>query len=137
MRQYGVDEKGEEHIIHLFIENWWASDRESLLNQTPSKYFIDAWEETEVLQAKKSDLTYLVDNIPVLTECMRKLEANFAIASQNRISAAISLPAKIVITTWKNPILSSCNASPSISLHLISALTGKHSAVFAAALSEK
>jgi CRP-like cAMP-binding protein len=94
MRQYGVDEKGEEHIINLFIENWWASDRESLLNQTPSKYFIDAWEDTEVLQATKTDLTYLVDNIPVLTECMRKVEANFAIASQNRISAAISLPAE-------------------------------------------
>jgi CRP-like cAMP-binding protein len=94
MRQYVVDEKGEEHIINLFIENWWASDRESLLNQTPSKYFIDAWEETEVLRVTKTDLTYLVDNIPTLTEWIRKLDANFAIASQNRISAAISLPAE-------------------------------------------
>jgi CRP-like cAMP-binding protein len=94
MRQYGVDEKGEEHIINLFIENWWASDRESLLNQTPSKYFIDAWEDTEVLRVAKTDLTYLIDNIPLLTEWIRKLDANFAIASQNRISAAISLPAQ-------------------------------------------
>lgn len=94
MRQYGVDEKGEEHIINLFIENWWASDRESLLNQTPSKYFIDAWEETEVLRVTRNDLSYLVDNIPVLTEWLRKLDANFAIASQNRISAAISLSAE-------------------------------------------
>ena len=94
MRQYAVDEKGEEHIINLFIENWWASDRESLLNQTPSKYFIDAWEETEVLRITKTDFTYLVDNIPALNEWIRKLDANFAIASQNRISAAISLPAE-------------------------------------------
>jgi CRP-like cAMP-binding protein len=94
MRQYGVDEKGEEHIINLFIENWWASDRESLLNQTPSKYFIDAWEDTEVLQVKKTDFTYLVDHIPALTECIKKLESNFAIASQRRLSAAISLSAE-------------------------------------------
>src|SRR5450432_4379321 len=36
MRQYRVDEKGEEHIIKLYIENWWANDRESLMNKTPS-----------------------------------------------------------------------------------------------------
>jgi CRP-like cAMP-binding protein len=94
MRQYGVDEKGEEHIINLFIENWWASDRESLLNQTPSKYFIDAWEETEVLLIKRTDLTYLIDNIPALTDWIRKMEANFAIATQRRLSAVISLCAE-------------------------------------------
>src|SRR5882757_3090771 len=90
MRQYAVDEKGEEHIINLFIENWWASDRESLLNQTPSKYFIDAWEDTEVLLVKKTDFTHLIDNISVLAEWLRKLDANSAIASQRRLTAAIS-----------------------------------------------
>jgi Cyclic nucleotide-binding domain len=49
MRQYKVDEKGEGHIIKLHIENWWANDRESLMNKTPSIYFIDAWEDTEAL----------------------------------------------------------------------------------------
>jgi CRP-like cAMP-binding protein len=94
MRQYQVDEKGEEHIINLFIENWWASDRESLMNQTPSAYFIDACEDTEVLLAKKFDLSNLVDRIPALTEWTRKLDANSAIASQRRITAAISLSAE-------------------------------------------
>jgi CRP-like cAMP-binding protein len=94
MRQYGVDDKGEEHIINLFIENWWVSDRESLLNQTPSNYFIDAWEDTEVLLVKKNDITWLIDNIPALAEWIRKLDANFAISTQRRISAAISLPAE-------------------------------------------
>src|SRR6185295_11019049 len=69
-------------------------DRESLVNQTPSKYFIDAWEDTEVLLVKKTDLTYLVDNISALTEWIRKLDANSAIATQRRLSAAISLPAE-------------------------------------------
>jgi CRP-like cAMP-binding protein len=94
MRQYRVDDKGEEHIIRLFIENWWASDRESLMNKTPSIYFIDAWEDTEVLLVTKSDLGDLVDRIHTLTEWVRKLDANFAIASQKRISAAISLSAE-------------------------------------------
>jgi CRP-like cAMP-binding protein len=94
MRQYRVDEKGEEHIINLFIEDWWAADQESLLTQTPSKYFIEAWEDTEVLLVKKTDLTYLIDNISALNEWTRKLDANSAMATQRRLNAAISLPAE-------------------------------------------
>ncbi|HMG69308.1 MAG TPA: Crp/Fnr family transcriptional regulator [Chitinophagaceae bacterium] len=94
MRQYRVDEKGEGHIIKLFIENWWASDRESLMKKTPSIYFIDAWEETEALLVTKTDLADLVDHLPALAEWIRKLDTNFAAASQRRISAAISLSAE-------------------------------------------
>jgi CRP-like cAMP-binding protein len=94
MRQYSVNDKGEEHIIKLFIENWWANDRESLMKQTPSSYFIDAWEDTEVLLVTKVDLTDLVDRIPALSEWIRKLDVNYAIASQRRLSAAISLSAE-------------------------------------------
>jgi CRP-like cAMP-binding protein len=94
MRQYTVDDKGEEHIIRLSIENWWAADRESLMRQTPSIYFIDAWEETEALLVTKNALTDLIDNIPALSEWARNLEVNFAIASQRRLSAAISLSAE-------------------------------------------
>jgi CRP-like cAMP-binding protein len=94
MRQYRVDEKGEEHIIKLFIENWWASDRESLMNHTPSIYFIDAWEDTEALLVTKTDLSDLADRIHTLSEWLRKLDANFAIASQKRITAAISMSAE-------------------------------------------
>jgi CRP-like cAMP-binding protein len=94
MRQYRVDDRGEEHIIQVYIENWWASDRESLMNQTPSIYFIDAWEDTEVLLVTKTDLSDLVDRIHTLSEWLRKLDANFAIASQKRINAAISLTAE-------------------------------------------
>jgi CRP-like cAMP-binding protein len=94
MRQYTVDEKGEEHIIRLFIENWWATDRESLMRQTPSIYFIDAWEETEALLVTINAFTDLIDNIPALQEWVKNVEVNNAIASQRRISAAISLSAE-------------------------------------------
>jgi len=94
MRQYRVDDKGEEHIIKLYLENWWANDRESLLRQTPSDYFIDAWEDTEALLATKAVLIDLINRIPTLSECMKNIDANFAIASQRRINAAISLSAE-------------------------------------------
>jgi CRP-like cAMP-binding protein len=94
MRKYRVDEKGEEHIIRLYIENWWATDRESVTNKTPSGYFIDAWEDTTCLVTSKAALAELVDRIPALTKWVRILDANYAIASQRRINAAISFAAE-------------------------------------------
>lgn len=94
MRQYTIDEKGEEHIIRLSIENWWASDRESLMKHSPSIYFIDAWEETKVLLVTNNDLAELTGRISALSEWVRTLEVNYATASERRIRAAISLSAE-------------------------------------------
>ena len=94
MRQYTVDDKGEEHILRLLIENWWAADRESLMRQTPSIYFIDAWEESLALLVSKDDLTDMINNIPALSEWARALDVNFAISSQRRLGAALSLSAE-------------------------------------------
>src|SRR3989442_15121277 len=55
MRQYSVDDKGAEHIVRLFIENWWVADRESYIMLTPSVYNIDAWENTDVLLITRAD----------------------------------------------------------------------------------
>jgi CRP-like cAMP-binding protein len=94
MRQYKVGEKGEEHIIKLFIENWWAADYESVIRKTPSIYFIDAWEDTEALVIAKTDLVNLIGLIPALLEWIRILDSNFVIDSDRRISAAIRLTAE-------------------------------------------
>jgi len=93
MRQYSVDDKGVEHIVRLYIENWWASDRESYINLTPSKYNIDAWEDSEVLLLTKADFINHLSKIPAVNETMRKMDENFAIATQNRL-ASISLSAE-------------------------------------------
>jgi len=94
MRKYRVDEKGEEHIIRLYIENWWASDRESVATGAPSAYFIDAWEDSDCLIVSKAHLAELADRIPAMTKWLRTLDANYAIATQRRIGAAISMSAE-------------------------------------------
>ena len=94
MRQYSVDDRGVEHIVRLFIENWWASDRESYVMLTPSVYNIDAWEDTDVLLVTKADFLNRIDSIPAFTELTKRLDENYAIASQKRLHATISLPAE-------------------------------------------
>src|SRR5262245_5051175 len=94
MRQYSVDERGAEHILRLSIENWWAGDRESFLTQTPSLYYVDAWEETDTLVATKSDFFDRMNALPAIWEMGRKLDEKHAFAAQKRLNAAISLSAE-------------------------------------------
>ena len=93
MRQYSVDDKGIEHIVHLFIENWWASDRESFIMLTPSVYNIDAWEDTEALLITRADLLKL-DQIPTITQMFKMMDERHSIANQRRLIASISLTAE-------------------------------------------
>lgn len=90
MRQYTIDQKGTERIIHLYIENWWASDRESFWKETPSIYNIDAWEETDLLLLPKENGYYeRVNSIPAFTKMRLKLDDNNSIASQRRLRASM------------------------------------------------
>ena len=93
MRQYTVDDKGAEHIIRLFIENWWAMDRESFLLQKPSIYFIDAWEETEVLLIARANFDSWT-KIPCIAEMAKKMDEKHAIALQARLYDSMNLSAE-------------------------------------------
>lgn len=90
MRQYSVDEKGVEHIVQLYIENYWANDRESSTMLTPSVYNIDAWEDTDVLLITRADMLNLMIKIPAIAEMLRLMDERNAIANQRRLNSTIS-----------------------------------------------
>ena len=90
MRQYSVDDKGVEHIVQLYIENYWANDRESSTMLTPSVYNIDAWEDTEILLITRADMLVLMSKIPAMTEMIRLMDERNAIANQRRLNSTIS-----------------------------------------------
>jgi len=90
MRQYSVDDKGVEHIVQLYIENYWASDRESAVMLTPSKYYIDVWEDTELLVATVADMLDMIVKIPSFGQMTRLLDQRSFIVSQRRLNSTIS-----------------------------------------------
>ena len=94
MRQYTIDKKGAEHIVSLFIENWWAGDRESYVMLTPSIYNIDAWEDTDALFITRADQLTLFNAVPSLNELALKLDERHAVATQKRLNDFVSLPAE-------------------------------------------
>jgi CRP-like cAMP-binding protein len=66
VRQYEMDNKGHEKIIHFGFEDWWITDRYSWLTGTPSIYNIQALEDTELLQIEKDTLEQLFITTPRL-----------------------------------------------------------------------
>jgi CRP-like cAMP-binding protein len=94
MRQYRVDENGTEHILHLYTENYWATDRESSIMLTPSRYNIDAWENTELLVTTRVEMLELMEKIPALIKMFQQLDERNAIASHRRLNSSISSSAE-------------------------------------------
>ncbi|SEW23127.1 cAMP-binding domain of CRP or a regulatory subunit of cAMP-dependent protein kinases [Chryseobacterium wanjuense] len=92
IRQFSVDSHGIEYILQLALENWWIVDRQSFMNQTPSKYYIEAWENTELLILPRPNLDAFLE-IPSVRDTFWKMSENNHIASQKRVDDAISLSA--------------------------------------------
>ena len=90
LRAYYLDEKGTEHIMKFSTENWWAGDRESLVNGTPSECNIDALEDTILMMFKKDDFERLCREIPALGNVVNTLVHRSYMAANQRIHAAIS-----------------------------------------------
>lgn len=93
LRQYLVDEKGNEHVTQFAIENWWISDRESLTLGTPTQYNVDALEDCELLIITKADFNELEREVPAFQRVMNQVKEINAIAGQNRVVRALSYTA--------------------------------------------
>lgn len=94
LRTYTIDENGFEHILMFGIEDWWVGDLYSFLTQSPATYFIDALEDTEIIQISKASLEKLYDKIPKLDRFFRLIFQNAFIAQQKRINQNLSFPAE-------------------------------------------
>jgi CRP-like cAMP-binding protein len=94
LRQYSVNGKGTEHIIHFAVENWWIGDRESFVMLTPSPYNIDALEDSDLLLITHPQLQELVRSVPAMAMLVRALDQRNFIATQKRLHASIGYTAE-------------------------------------------
>jgi CRP-like cAMP-binding protein len=85
LRQYHLDDNGQEHIIQFAITDWWIGDQYSFLTGLPSHYFIDALEDSETLLMEKSSLEKLYSDVPKFERFFRIAFQNSYVALQRRI----------------------------------------------------
>jgi CRP/FNR family transcriptional regulator, anaerobic regulatory protein len=94
LRLYSIDSSGNENILQFAPEEWWISDRDSIINQTPSKFNIDAVENSELLLISLKDSKELGKKVPQYHDLHDQLQLKNIIAQQKRIHSAISLTAE-------------------------------------------
>ncbi|RAJ37147.1 Crp/Fnr family transcriptional regulator [Pedobacter cryoconitis] len=85
IRQYLINKKLNEQIIHFGIEHWWIADQDSLLNNQPSACYIQALEETDLLLIHEKDRISLAKEVPPLETYFRIMMQKSFVASQRRI----------------------------------------------------
>lgn len=90
LRSYSVDDKGNENIIQFAFESWWITDQYSFLTGEPSKYNIDALEDSELLLLTKQSEEEMLQKIPRMESYFRQLLQNHLIATQRRLASSLN-----------------------------------------------
>ena len=93
-RMYTIKENSQETTIRLAIESWWLGDYESYNLQTPSLYYIEMTEDSNVLLITHPDLQQLINEIPAINLMIKEIDRKGTIATQKRIHSSISLDAQ-------------------------------------------
>jgi CRP-like cAMP-binding protein len=93
-RTFAVDDKGQEHILKLSVENWWLTDFESFYLLTPSRFNIEALEPLEILQSTHSQIEQFLKHIPAFSAMASVINQNYTIAAQKRMLASNSYTAE-------------------------------------------
>jgi CRP-like cAMP-binding protein len=86
LRKYSVDDKGTEHTVYFATESWWTADRQSLMDGTPSKYYIEAVEDSVTLLISKTNLEMLCEKIPAFRDMVNQILQRSLNASHERIN---------------------------------------------------
>lgn len=91
LKLYYLDAKGQEHIMQFAPENYWTGDRESMDSELPSKYNIDAIEQSDILLIEKNDFEMLRKTIPEFNDFVNQTIKRNVQVLQARIHASITL----------------------------------------------
>lgn len=85
LRKFFVNDKGVEQTTEFAIENWWITDNLSYEHQTPSDFYIQAIEKTEMLVISAEAQERLLEAYPVMERYFRFVYQRAYAASQVRI----------------------------------------------------
>ena len=86
LRAFHTDNKGNEFTMYFAFLNWWTGDKTSFYSGTPSRFSVQALEDTEILQANKEKWEEALDQIPVFEKWYRvKARKSYEAAQQKLI----------------------------------------------------
>jgi CRP-like cAMP-binding protein len=93
LRAFYRDDQDNESIIMFAIQDWWITDMYSFASEKPAMLYIDALEDSVVLQLQKKNLEQLYIQVPKFEKFFRILMQNAYIREQLRVIQNLSMPA--------------------------------------------
>jgi CRP-like cAMP-binding protein len=94
LRAYFIGTDGQEHTISLAVEDWWIGDPGSFLFREPATQFIEAIEDSTIMQWSYESEQVLLEKIPELPVVMMQRWQRTAIMIQQRVISNLSLSAE-------------------------------------------
>jgi len=85
LRSYFVTHEGVEHTIQFAIEDWFISDFNSYIHQSPASLFVEALEDTTVQQIAFTDVEPLCEVHPVFERFFRLVAQKAFAFAQRRV----------------------------------------------------
>ncbi|WGK64848.1 Crp/Fnr family transcriptional regulator [Croceiramulus getboli] len=86
-RSFFIDADGKEHTVQIAIEDWFVSDFYSYITQTPATLYVEALEDSTLLQMTYADIEGLCQQIHPLSEYFRlSTERAFAFSRKRALS---------------------------------------------------
>jgi len=84
-RAYLVDNQGKEHTLAFAIEDWWISDYSSLIHQEPATLFVEALEDSVLIQIDFKDEQTFLKEIPKMEKFERIITQRSLAFQQKRL----------------------------------------------------
>lgn len=94
LKVYTLDEDGSPHISMFAVEDYWTGDMSSFMTKEPSRYFIKATEDSELLGISRANYDLLFQEIPKFERFYRILYQKSLISYIRRSNHGISLTAE-------------------------------------------
>ena len=94
VRTYYIDENGSEVILQFAIEDWWVGDIGSFHERTPSLFYIEAMEDSELLTLNPTTKATLLDKMPQFERVFRLMIQRHLVAVEHRLIHTIARTAE-------------------------------------------
>jgi CRP/FNR family transcriptional regulator len=94
LRSYFVNTDGQEHTLQFAVEDWFISDFNSYINQSPASIYVEALEDSVVLQIDYTNVEHLCATNPKFERFFRVVAQKSFAFSQKRILSNLGLSAE-------------------------------------------
>ena len=94
MRAYLVDNEGQEHSVVLAIEDWWIADYSSYIFQQPATLFLEAMEDSVLVQIDYNAEQLLMQAVPKFERFFRIITERAYAFLQQRLLSRLSKTAE-------------------------------------------